>query len=299
MPALFRAVALLGKSTDDRVASCMLNLASHLSARGLSVWVNTDVRLAFPTSTVTACEEGEFTHRADLLIAIGGDGTLLRAAHLLAGRPIPLLGVNHGRLGFLTDISPSSMLEDIDRILEGHYIEDPRALLEARLLRGEVQIARQLALNDVVVQKAGTGRILDLQTSIDGRFVNAHRGDGLVIATATGSTAYALSCGGPIVVPNLDVWVLAPICPHTLSDRPLVVGADSAIEVVLDAQSGEAQVSCDGQMLGGVTHEDRLRVCKSDTRVTLLHSPDYDYYRLLRSKLHWGRGSSSNPHQKP
>jgi NAD+ kinase len=148
-----------------------------------------------------------------------------------------------------------------------------------------------LALNDVVLNKLETGHTLDFETSINGRFVNSHSGDGLVIATATGSTAYALSCGGPIVEPDLDVWVLAPISPHTLSDRPIVVRAGSRIQLRLsDRPATRAQVTCDGTVIGELEYGDELCVDGAQAQITLLHPPGYDYYRLLRSKLHWGRG---------
>jgi NAD+ kinase len=237
------------------------------------------------------CPEHSFATRADLIIAIGGDGTLLYAARLVAGHSVPLLGVNRGRLGFLTDVSPTSMLEDIDTVLAGRYTEDRRSLLAARLERRAAQPIEALALNDVVVGKWETGRTMDFETTINGRFVNSHSGDGIVIATATGSTAYALSCGGPIVEPDLDVWVLAPICPHTLSDRPIVVRAGSKIELrMADRLGSHAQVTCDGTAIGDLEQGDTLFVEGSDAQITLLHPPGYDYYRLLRSKLHWGRG---------
>jgi NAD+ kinase len=199
----FRTVALLGNPAQGRVAECLLTLAAHLSERGLRVLVDIDSLLRFPVDSTIGCEEGNFAEEADLLIAIGGDGTLLRAAHTLAGRPIPLLGINQGRLGFLTDINPRSMREDVDRLLAGHYVEDRRALLQARVERGGAATddLSGFALNDVVVQKAEQGRILEFETFIDGRFVNAHRGDGLIVATATGSTAYAPSCIGGGVSP--------------------------------------------------------------------------------------------------
>jgi NAD+ kinase len=286
----FRNIALAGRSAEAQVAQCMVSLGTHLSNQGLRVLISSNVRLPFPAGTVIACEEQDFGQKVDLLIAIGGDGTLLRAAHLVAGRSIPLLGINQGRLGFLTDISPSSMREDVDRILGGSYIEDRRTLLEARIVRESHDDLQGLALNDVVVQKAGQGRILDFETFIDGRYVNAHRGDGLVVATATGSTAYALSCGGPIVVPDLDALVVTPVCPHTLSDRPLMVGLDRVIEVRMGFHSGEVNVCCDGVLIGSIEHQDRLVIKQAATQVSLLHPPDYDYFRLIRSKLHWGRG---------
>lgn len=287
----FKSVALVGNAKDARVADCMLSVADHFHARGLCALVDPGVGLEFPPGIVAACPEQEFAARAELIVAIGGDGTLLYAARLLAGNDVPLLGVNRGRLGFLTDVSPTTMLEDIDSVLAGRYTEDRRSMLAARLERQGAAPVAALALNDVVVNKWETGRTMDFETSINGRFVNAHTGDGLVIASATGSTAYALSCGGPIVEPDLDVWVLAPICPHTLSDRPIVVRAGSEIQLKMSDRMGcHAQVTCDGSSLGELDQGDKLFIHGADSQITLLHPPGYDYYRLLRSKLHWGRG---------
>src|SRR6202789_2752146 len=291
MPHSFQSIALVGNTKDLRVAECMLSLAGHFHSKGVHALVDPGVRLAFEPDSVLYCPEQCFAARADLIVAIGGDGTLLYAARLVAGYTVPLLGVNRGRLGFLTDVSPNSMLEDVDTVLAGGYSEDRRSLLAARLESHDGTVVRALALNDVVVNKVETGRTIDFETSINGRFVNSHSGDGLVIATATGSTAYALSCGGPIVEPDLDVWVLAPICPHTLSDRPIVVRAGSTIQLRMsDRPEARAQVTCDGTALGDMERGDELIVEGADAQITLIHPPAYDFYRLLRSKLHWGRG---------
>jgi NAD+ kinase len=291
MPHSFQSIALVGNAKDLRVAECMLGLAAHFHERGVPVLVDPGVGLEFKANSVVLCPEQSFATRADLIVAIGGDGTLLYAARLVAGDSVPLLGVNRGRLGFLTDVSPNSMLEDVDSVLAGRYSEDRRSLLAARLESHDGKIVRALALNDVVVNKWETGRTMDFETFINGRFVNSHGGDGMVIATATGSTAYALSCGGPIVEPDLDVWVLAPISPHTLSDRPIVVRAGSKIQLRMsDRFESRAQVTCDGTAIGALEQGDNLYVEGADAQITLLHPPGYDYYRLLRSKLHWGRG---------
>src|SRR5277367_182605 len=288
----FQSIALVGNAKDLRVAECMLGLAAHFQARGVPVLVDPSVGLAFKAGSVELCPEQSFATRADLIVAIGGDGTLLYAARLVAGDSVPLLGINRGRLGFLTDISPASMLEDVDSVLAGRYTVDKRSLLSARLDFADGKLASALALNDVVVNKIETGRTMDFETSINGRFVNSHGGDGMVIATATGSTAYALSCGGPIVEPDLDIWVLAPICPHTLSDRPIVVRAGSTIQLRMsDRFESRAQVTCDGTAIGDLEQGDNLYVEGADAQITLLHPPGYDYYRLLRSKLHWGRAA--------
>ena len=196
-----------------------------------------------------------------------------------------------GRLGFLTDVLPRNVAESIEAMLDGHCALDRRRLLEARLHSGAGAITRNLALNDVVLLRREAGHMLDFHTHVDGRYLNTHRGDGLVVATATGSTAYALSCGGPIVDPRLDVLVMAPICPHTLSDRPIVVPGDAQIEVhPMGRGTGLAEVTCDGARLGDMQPGDRLEISAAGGSITLLHPPGYEFFRLLRSKLRWGRG---------
>jgi NAD+ kinase len=287
-----QACALIGRFSDERVAESALLLLPHLKKRGVRALLPKDDPLAAPPDLVTRIPEEEIAERADLVIAIGGDGTLLYAARLVAHRGVPLIGINRGRLGFLTDVLPQDMLASVDAALEGRCERDERALLEARLIGANGISAQALALNDVVVQKWETGRMLDFETWIDGANVNSHGGDGLVVASSTGSTAYALSCGGPIVVPHLDALVVAPICPHTLSDRPIVVSSRSIIAVkLIDRPDTRAEVTCDGVPLGELLPGDRLEVHPTPRKITLLHPDKFEYYRLLRSKLHWGRGS--------
>jgi NAD+ kinase len=290
-----RTCALIARYADTRIADSSAQLAAHLRARGVLVLVPDDGSVPAEAADVRAVDEAELVRQAELVVAIGGDGTLLYAAGLVATRGTPLLGVNRGRLGFLTDVSPDDMLESVDAAIEGRCVVDHRPLLAAEIVAATTggaarEAARGLALNDVVLEGAQPGRLLDFSTTIDGRFVNAHGGDGLVIATATGSTAYALSCGGPIVEPGLDALVVAPICPHTLSDRPIVVSGRSVVEVALvDRPDCHGQVSCDGRPLGELRSGDRLIVRPAPNKITLLHPSGYDYFRLLRSKLNWGR----------
>lgn len=292
-PAL--ACALIGRFSDSRVAESALTLLPHLRKRGVQALLPAHDPLDVPADLVTRIPEEEIADRANLVIAIGGDGTLLYAARLVADRGVPLIGINRGRLGFLTDVLPQDMLASVDAALEGRCERDERSLLEARVVTAQ-GTKRALALNDVVLQKWETGRMLDFETWIDGAYVNTHGGDGLVVASSTGSTAYALSCGGPIVAPPLDVLVVAPICPHTLSDRPIVVSGRSAIVIKLvDRPDTRAQVTCDGVPLGELRPGDSLEVHPTSRKITLLHPNRFDYYRLLRSKLHWGRGGFSKP----
>jgi NAD+ kinase len=285
-----RTCALVGRFADPRIAETVGALLPHLQRRGVAVLVAEDA--ALPAGlTATRVPESQFGTRADLVIAVGGDGTLLHAARLVARCGVPLLGVNRGRIGFLTDILPQDMLPSVDAALAGELTVDERPLLSARLRSAGGAVAEALALNDVVMQKHDTGRTLDFETRVDGRFVNSHGGDGIIISSATGSTAYALSCGGPIVEPHLPVLVIAPICAHTLSDRPIVVSSAAVVEVaLLERSDTQAHVTCDGVVLGEFSPEDRLEVRTAKERVTLLHPPGHDYFKLLRSKLHWGRG---------
>jgi NAD+ kinase len=286
-----QACALIGRFSDPRVAESALTLLPHLKNRGVRALLPANDPLAVPTDLAERLPEHEIANQADLVIAIGGDGTLLYAARLVAHRGVPLIGINRGRLGFLTDVLPQDMFASVDAALEGRCERDERALLEARIVGANGVLTTSLALNDVVLQKWETGRMLDFETWIDGAYVNTHGGDGLVVASSTGSTAYALSCGGPIVAPHLDVLVVAPICPHTLSDRPIVVSGRSVIVVkLIDRPDTRAQVMCDGVSLGELTHGDRLEVHPTSQKITLLHPNRFEYYRLLRSKLHWGRG---------
>ena len=219
-----RTCALVGRFSDARVAESVGALLPHLAAASVTVLVSDDAQLSSPG--VTRVPEAQFGPRADLVIAVGGDGTLLYAARLVARHGVPLLGVNRGRVGFLTDVMPQDMLASVDLALKGALEADERPLLEAHLRQSDGRVAHALALNDVVMQKHDTGRTLDFETRINGQFVNSHGGDGIIVATGTGSTAYALSCGGPIVDPHLPALIIAPICPHTLSDRPIVISSE-------------------------------------------------------------------------
>jgi NAD+ kinase len=268
------------------VAEALSLLALHLTKAGIRVLGDTAVARA---AACEALEEHALADTADLVVAIGGDGTMLYAADLVRGKDKPLLGVNRGRLGFLADVSPSDMLESIDRVLAGQYSVESRLLLAAAIRGSDGEATLTMALNDVVLQRRETGRMVDFETRIDGGYINTHAGDGLIVATPTGSTAYSLSCGGPIVEPGLDAVVLVPICPHTLSDRPIVIPASRTIEVtLLERDSTKAEVVIDGRSVGELTPDDRLTISASDERLTLIHPPGYDYYDILRTKLHWG-----------
>jgi NAD+ kinase len=295
----FSRIALVGKVEDTRVADSTAELATHLRARGCTVFLDRDAAVGGLPAGLVRKPVAELGREADLIVAIGGDGTLLFAAQLALERGVPLVGVNRGRLGFLTDVLPAEMIGDLDAVLEGRYETDTRELLAARLTRASGDPLACRALNDIVVQRQESGRMVELEVRIDGSFVNTHGGDGLVIASSTGSTAYALSCGGPILHPSLSAVVIAPISPHTLSDRPIVMPRGSRIEIRLVERSDmRAQVTCDSFRLGDLEAGSQLEIGPAGEQITLLHPPGHDYFRLLRSKLHWGRSGRSEDEER-
>ena len=285
----FRKVALVGLYADARVAEPMRIISEYLSNAGIDVMAEAAYAESLSARVV---DTDTLTSEADLIIAVGGDGTMLHAASMTKDVQVPLLGVNRGRLGFLSDVTPDEMLQSLDQIFSGNFSMEARLRLTATIVRQEADNDSELALNDVVLQRRDTGRILDFETRINGNYVNTHMADGLIVATPTGSTAYALSCGGPIIEPQLGAVVVVPICPHTLSDRPVVIPAEQDIEVTLLPRDGtQAEISVDGHSMGAFNTGDTLRIKAAANPARLIHPPGYDYYEILRSKLHWGRDS--------
>ncbi|HTT09236.1 MAG TPA: NAD(+) kinase [Gammaproteobacteria bacterium] len=225
----------------------------------------------------------------DLVIVVGGDGTLLGAARALYQDDARLLGVNLGRLGFLADLTPGGLPQQLDAILDGSYAEEQRHLLRCELERGGRVVTESHALNDVVIQKWSTARLITLGTTIDGQLLHNQRSDGMIIATPTGSTAYAVSGGGPILHPRLPAWVIVPICPHTLTQRPIVVADSSRIEVTIHTRNlDDAHLNCDGEDLCALEPGDRVAITKHNRSIRLIHPAGHDHYATLRAKLHWG-----------
>ena len=289
MGSEFQKVAVLGRYDDPRVAEPMTALVTHLTKAGIEVLAADEMSLDLPVSRIA---ESALASNADLMIAIGGDGTMLYAGNLSHHSDVPLLGINRGRLGFLADVSPDQMLTSVDHILHGDYTCESRLLLSAILNKADGTKTIATAVNDVVLQRRETGRLVDMVTSVAGQYVNTHSGDGLIVATPTGSTAYALSCSGPIIEPQLDAIVVVPICPHTLTDRPIVIASTQTIEIrLLQREGTNAEVAIDGNSIGAIRPDDILLVSAADNRIKLIHPPGYDYFSILRSKLFWGRDS--------
>jgi NAD+ kinase len=286
--AVFKSIGLIGKYGDPGVVDTLGGLADYLRGRELQVLLDQETAAGIPGAGLEVASRTALAKRCDLAIVVGGDGTLLNAARTFADSGVPVLGVNLGRLGFLVDVSPAEMTARLDEILAGRYIEEERFLLHAQVWRDAGVIAEADALNDVVVHKWDVARMIEFETHIDGEFVNTHRADGIIIATPTGSTAYALSGGGPIVHPTLNAIVLVPICPHTLSDRPVVVDAASRIDIVVGSGGTQAQVTSDGQISERLQPGDRVSVARKDRRLRLIHPSGHDYFAILRAKLRWG-----------
>jgi NAD+ kinase len=294
MGAPFSTIGLMGRESDPEVSKVAGSVVSLLTEARVQVLADASLKLPLAAGA-KAVARAELAGAADLIIVVGGDGTLLKAAHAIAARPVPLVGVNLGRLGFLADITPERLKEDIGAILKGEFTREERLLLDSCVQRGGVMQDCTPALNDVVMQKSDGGRLIEFETHVDGNFVCAHRADGIIVATPTGSTAYALSGGGPILHPAADAIQMVPICPHSLGDRPIVVTGGSRIEIVLThGHGGKAQVSWDGQRTESIAVGERIQIRRAERRIAFIHPRSYDYYRILRTKLHWGRSKQSD-----
>lgn len=230
----------------------------------------------------------ELAARAELVVVLGGDGTLIRAARLLRGRPVPILGINLGSLGFTTEVPAAEAFDVLDDALAGRAAIQTRMRLACRIFRGTALFAEDEVLNDAVLNRGALAKIVDYETRIDGRLIASFKADGLIVATPTGSTAYALAAGGPIVHPGLDCALIVPICPHALTQRPLVVPGDQVVTVHLGPEVTDVYLSFDGQAGHGLRAGDRLEVRRSPNRVLLVSNPRLDYFAVLRQKLHWG-----------
>ncbi|CAK0754177.1 NAD kinase [Gammaproteobacteria bacterium] len=287
---LFHNIGLLTRYADPVLRETMGALVAILKNRGCNLFLDergaqlTDYHEA-QTSTLQTIGE-----TCDLVIVVGGDGTLLNAARSLASYNVPILGVNLGHLGFLADVPPQTMEEILSAVLIGHYESEERHLLHATVLRNGETISDNDAFNDVVIHRWNVPRMIEFEVYVNNRFVYTQRADGLIISTTTGATAHALSAGGPLIYPSLPVTLIVPICPHTVSTRPLVIPSEAIVEVVItDSNYEHAQMTCDGQINLGLTSSDHVIIRKRDGHVRLIHPEGYDYFRILREKLHWSK----------
>ena len=284
MNSPFKRIGLFIRKDDPVVENAVVKITEFLLSKSLTLFVNEPLGF-LPELTVLSLSD--FPNNCDLTIAIGGDGTLLSASRALAGSDLPIVGINIGRLGFLADVTLAKLDQQLSKILDGHYREDNRFLMQASINTDQPACN---AMNEVVVHSHQSLHMIEFETYINGRFLNSQRADGLVVATPTGSTAYAMSAGGPILDVDLDALVLASVCPHTLSNRPLVVAATSVIDIVLSENNvASAMVTCDGRPGHILQPGDVVHIKRDPNMITLLHLDDHDHYSILRAKLEWGR----------
>ena len=287
----FKTVALVGRSNTPGIAEPLTALAQTISKRGFEVVFEVQTAQEIGAQGYPALQPAEIGARADVAVVLGGDGTMLGIGRQLAPYRTPLIGINHGRLGFITDIAFSEMQEIVPQLLAGSFEREERSLLESRITRDGEPIYHALAFNDVVVNRSGFSGMAELRVNVDGRFMYNQRSDGLIVATPTGSTAYALSSQGPILHPQLQGIVLVPIAPHALSNRPIVLPDDCKVSIQIVA-GRDVNVNFDMQSFTALELNDVIEVRRSRHTVPFLHPVGYSYYRTLRKKLHWNEHPS-------
>jgi len=296
MKSKFRLVALIGKYqtyfSNASVASsreALEAVARFLLAQGCEVVLEQDSARNMGLAGFSQLTVAQIGEQCDLGLVVGGDGTMLGIGRQMAAYGVPLIGINQGRLGFITDVPYKDFATALEPMLHGEYVEDHRSLMSGRVLRDDRCVYSAMALNDVVVNRGATSGMVELRVEVDGHFVANQRADGLIIASPTGSTAYSLSAGGPLLHPAIPGWVMVPIAPHTLSNRPIVLANTS--QIVIEVVSGrDASASFDMQSLASLMHGDRIEVTRSQHHARFLHPKGWSYFDTLREKLHWNEG---------
>ncbi len=296
MKSKFQHVALIGKYQTVASGASGINsrkaleaVAHFLDDQGCDVVLEHDTGRNMGITDYPLLSVAQIGEQCDLGLVVGGDGTMLGIGRQMAPYGVPLIGINQGRLGFITDIPYDSFATSLSKMLRGEFVEDHRSLMNARVMRGGHCVFKAMAMNDVVVNRGATSGMVELRVEVDGHFVANQRADGLIIATPTGSTAYALSAGGPILHPSIPGWVMVPIAPHTLSNRPIVLA--NAAHIAIELVAGrDASASFDQQSLASLMHGDRIEVKRSDHHVRFLHPKGWSYFDTLREKLHWNEG---------
>jgi NAD+ kinase len=287
----FKAIGIIGKHSDPRIAETISSVLQFLQHKGYSVIVDSKSAALLSSNQVTSCEIESIGSSCNLVIAIGGAGTFLAATRPIVEHNIPLIGINLGRVGFLVDISPEQIQHKLNNILQGKYLEEKRYLLHAKIIRDNQVIHQETAVNEVVVHRWITPSMIEIVTHINGVYLNSQRSDGLIISTPTGSTAYSLSAGGPILHPSLNALVLVPLSPHTFSNRPIVIDDSSEVEISFcQTKQINALVTCDHLEIPEVLISDKILISKFPIPIRILHPQDHDFFHTLRKKLNWSSG---------
>ena len=280
-------IGIAAKPNKPEAEPILRELVGWLRGRGCEVLLDQAAATICPV-VGPGLPRAEVVAGADLAIVLGGDGTLISIARMMGRREVPILGVNLGGLGFLTEITLHELYPTLETVLRGEFAVSRRLTMTARILRGGQVVGSYEALNDVVVTKTAPSRIVDLEAYVNGEYVATFRADGLIVSTPTGSTAYCLSAGGPIIYPSLPALVVIPICPHTLTNRPLVLPDSVEVQIMPAAEGEDVHLTVDGQVGVGLRHRDVVSLQRSDRTITLVKSPKLNYFELLRTKLKWG-----------
>ena len=289
MKLQFRHVAIVGKYHAQGTRPALEGIAHFLNAQGCDVAIEKDTAISTGLTQYPILDVAAIGAQCDLALVVGGDGTMLGIGRVLAKFGVPLIGINQGRLGFITDIAFDDYQTVLSPMLRGDYEEDRRWMMQAQVMRDGRCVFNATAMNDVVVNRGATSGMVELRVEVDGRFLSNQRADGLIIASPTGSTAYALSAGGPLLHPSIAGWVLVPIAPHTLSNRPIVLSDTGEITVEIVA-GRDASANFDMQSLASLMHGDRITVKRSEYQMRFLHPKGWSYFDTLRKKLHWNEG---------
>jgi len=290
----FKRIGLISKPNASDISPTIHALCQLLIELGIQLYIDPETARHTELANDKVLAVGDLASHCDLVISIGGDGTMLSAARALVNTDVPLIGINLGRLGFLVDISPQDINEKIQQVLCGAYHEEERIILNTQIIRSNKIVYQQSAFNEVALHRLKSPGLIDIETYVDGNFVNSQRSDGLIIATPTGSTAYALSGGGPLMHPSLDAIVMVPINPHTLSNRPIVVDGKSNIGIKFSQRDKhKAQITCDNVILPDTLEGDFISIKRHDNKIRLLHPTDHDFFNTLRVKLGWSTAPQS------
>ena len=288
-----RSIGIVSKPRKEQLQQIIPGLLEWLRKRDIQAMIDEETAYSlepeYRTSlTVPILPRQEIPAKSDLILVLGGDGTLLAAARHALNRSVPILAVNLGALGFLTAVTIGELYSSLELVINGKYQVDERKMLQVEVIRSGTPVATYHALNDAVLNKAAIARILDFQVYVDGHYLNFFKADGLIVSTPTGSTAYSLSAGGPIVYPSVEAFVITPICPHTLTNRPVVIPDRSKIEIVLKSEAESVFLTVDGQVGLAFYTDDRVICTLSPNRINLVHPPHKEFFEVLRSKLRWG-----------
>ena len=285
----FKRIGLVGRPDHSGVVDSLLRLLAFLRDQDVDIVLDDVTAGLIENPGVNECTREELSSRCDLVIVVGGDGSILNVAKFIASDQVPVIGINRGKLGFLTDVLPNEIETNIANVLNGDYSVDKRFLLDVVARRGTTEHNLGSALNDVVLHPGKAAQMIEFELFIDDKFVYSQESDGLIVSTPTGSTAYSLSAGGPIMHPHLNAVVLVPMYPHSLNSRPIVIDGDSEIKLIVAAkESLEPQLSCDGEVLYTAVAGDEFLVTKKTVPLQLIHPPNHSFYQACRSKLGWG-----------